>query len=36
MQKSTLLTHLALLKAQYCFEKEFGDEGLKVLAVLNE
>jgi len=35
MQKSTLLTHLTLLKAQYCFE-EFGDEGLKVLALLNE
>jgi hypothetical protein len=27
--------HLALLKAQYYFEKEFGYEGLKALALLN-
>jgi hypothetical protein len=29
-------THLALLKAQYCFEKKAGFEGLKVPALLNE
>ncbi len=29
-------THLALLKAQYCFEKDDGVEGLKVLALFNE
>jgi hypothetical protein len=34
--KNTFPTPLALLKAQYCFEKEVGVEGLKVLALLNE
>ncbi len=29
-------THLTLLKAQYCFEKEVGVEGLKVPTLLNE
>jgi hypothetical protein len=33
---STFLAHLAFLKTQYCFEWEFGDEGLKLLALLNE
>jgi hypothetical protein len=33
---STFLAHLAFLKTQYCFEREFGDEGLKLLALLNE
>jgi hypothetical protein len=28
-------THLALLKAQYYFEKEFDNEDLKALALLN-
>jgi hypothetical protein len=30
------LAHLALLKAQYYFEKDVGVEGLKVLALFNE
>ncbi len=30
------LAHLTLLKAQYCFEKEVGVEGLKVPTLLNE
>jgi hypothetical protein len=28
--------HLALLKAQYCFEKKVGVEVLKIPALLNE
>jgi hypothetical protein len=30
--KITFFGQLTLLKAQYCFENEFGDEGLVVLA----
>lgn len=33
---STFLTCLAFLKKQYCFEREFGDEGLKLPILLNE
>jgi hypothetical protein len=33
---STFLADLAFLKTQYCLEREFGDEGLKLLALLNE
>jgi hypothetical protein len=34
--KTKILVHLTLLKAYFCFEKEFDHEGLKVLALLNE
>jgi hypothetical protein len=34
--ESTFPTHLALLKVQYYFECFFGDEGLKILALLNK
>jgi hypothetical protein len=34
--KNIFLAHLALLKAQYCFEKEDGVEGLKLPTQFNE
>jgi hypothetical protein len=34
--KTKFLAHLALLNAHFCFEKEFGDEDLKVYALLHE
>jgi hypothetical protein len=35
-KESTFPTHLALLMVQYCFELFFGDEGSKILALLNK
>jgi len=34
--ENMFLAHLAFLKAQYCFKKDAGVEGLKVLALFNE
>jgi hypothetical protein len=34
--KNMFSAHLTLLKAQYCFEKEVGVEGIKVPTLLNE
>lgn len=34
--ETTFLAHVALLKSQYHFDKEFGEKGLNVPSLLNE